>query len=267
MSLRQREASAHGGSESYFFATPALRLRMDLVQDYVQRGETPVLITGETGAGKSAFLNQIMKRVEHDWRVIRIPAVASFSASDIMAFFSTKLRLPVRASSEEMTREFDRWFERIAARGQIAVVVVDGAHELSDQGIAQIARLPECVQSDSCRVLLTGLPDLRARLTGLLGHSAMPARVINIPGLDRREVASYIDMKLYYAGLEDRRVFSRTVIDDIARCSRGHPGRIDAMAKELLKDHRMGSRWRHTSDRLWRIMRGLAVSRSSFHRQ
>ncbi len=42
-------------SDDYFFTTPALRLRLDLVHEHIRCGETPVLILGESGAGKSTM--------------------------------------------------------------------------------------------------------------------------------------------------------------------------------------------------------------------
>ncbi len=65
--------------------------------------------------------------------------------------------------------------------------------------------------------------------------------------------------------MEDRGPFSRTTIDDIARCSGGHPGRIDAMTDALLKRDRKGSHWRRTSDGLWRLMRELSGSGGTIH--
>lgn len=265
MSERRNEIFPNRGLEGYFFATPALRLRLDLVQDYIERGTTPVLIAGTSGAGKSMFLNQLVGRADHGWRVVRIPPVPSFSPYEVTTFLNAELRLPARASMEEMLREFESWLGRIAVRGRIAVVCIDDAHALSDESLGHLAKLPECARSNSCRVLMTGLPCLRARLAALLGRSSVRGQVINIPCLDPREVASYIDMKLYHAGMEDRLPFGRKIIDDIARSSRGCPGRIDAMAGELLNGGHGVFKWRRASDRLWRLMRGLTAGRDACH--
>jgi len=255
--IQQKNAFPSSGLDSYFFTTPALRLRLDLIQERICSGETPVLIVGESGAGKSTLLNQLVIRADHYWRVIRVPAVTSFSASEIITFLSAELRLPCQVSTEEMLRELDRWLDRLAVRGQIAVVVVDNAHELSDESLTTLATLPGQMQSQNLRVLLTGESSLRTRLSGLLGNSrsSIPIHVFDIPCLDQREVASYIDMRLYYAGLEGRGPFSRATIDDIARSARGHPGRINAMANELLNGERKGAQWRRASELLRRIMR------------
>lgn len=263
--LQQAETFIRRERDGYFFATPALRLRLDLAREYICCGETPVLVIGDTGAGKTAFLNQLLCRADHYWRSVRVPAVSSFSPSDVITFLNAELRLPVRASTDDMLGELDRWLERIAVRDQIAVVAVDDAHGLSDESLAQLVALPERSPSCNCRVLITGEPRLQARLKGLQGNSrcAEGGRIINIPSLDKHEVASYIDMKLYYAGMEGKGPFKRTVIDHIARNSHGHPGRINAIASDLLNGERRGLRWRRTSDQLQRIIRRLSIFRDS----
>ncbi len=106
------------GLDSYFFTTPALRLRLDVVQEHIRRGETPVLILGERGAGKTALLNRLVCRADNNWRIVRIPAVSSFSANDVVTFLNAELRLPTRISAGEMLREFDGWLDRLATRGK-----------------------------------------------------------------------------------------------------------------------------------------------------
>ena len=265
--MNHEKPFARAGRSNYFFTTPALRLRLDLIREYISRGETPVSIIGEAGAGKSSFLHQLLSRADHHWRVVRVPAVPSFTASEIITFLNAELRLPVRVSTDQMLRELDRCLERIAVRGQIAVVAVDNAHELSDESLTQLSILPEQLRADNCRVLMTGEPGLPARLKGLPSGSQAASRgqAINIPSLDQREVASYIDMKLYHAGMEGRGPFNRTAIDDIARNSHGRPGRINAMASDLLNSDRKGLQWRRTSNQLQRIIRRLSSFRDARH--
>lgn len=267
MQTQQQEPFPTGKLDNYFFTTPALRLRLDLIQEYIRRGETPVLILGEPGAGKSAFLHRLVGRADHHWRAVRVPAVPSFSASEVITFLNAELRLPARQSADEMLRELDRWLDRIAVRGQIAVVVVDNAHQLNDDSLAHLTSLPQQLQSKNCRVLMAGESCLQTRINGLRENtrSSLPGHVIHIPSLDQREVASYIDMKLYHAGMEGRGPFNRTTVEDIARSSHGHPGRINAMANDLLNGDRKGLQWRRTSAHLQRIIRRLSAFRDSPH--
>ena len=243
--------------DDYFFTTPSLRLRMDLVQAYIRRNETPVLILGESGVGKSTLLNQVVYRADHNWRIVRVPAVHSFSADDVITFLNAELRLPTRAPSENTLSEFDGWLTRLAMRGQVAVVVVDNAHELCEEGLARISTVREDLQAKNLCVLMTGEPGLRTRVSGHLGPPGSPAPVhaINIPSLDQREVASYIDMRLYHAGMEGRGPFSRATINDIARSSRGHPGQINVLANGLLATQGKGVQWQRASQRIRRVMR------------
>ena len=113
----QRDPFPSQRLDNYFFTIPALRLRLDLVRQYIRRSETPVLILGESGAGKSTLLNQLVCRADHNWRVVRISAVPSFSASDVVTFLNAELRLPTRVPAEEMLRAFDGWRDRLAVRG------------------------------------------------------------------------------------------------------------------------------------------------------
>ncbi len=228
------------GLDNYFFATPALRLRLDVVQEHVRRHESPALILGGPGAGKSALLNQLVCRADNNWRIVRILAVPSFSANGVVTFLNAELRLPIHVSTGEMLREFDGWLDRLATRGQIAVIMVDNAHSLSDESLSRLITLRHELKATNLCVVMTGRPELRTRLSGTPGfrRSPIPIYAVSIPSLDQREVASYIDMRLYHAGVEGRGPFSRAVIDGISRDSRGHPGQINTMANDLLNGER-----------------------------
>jgi len=230
---------------------------MDLVQEYIRRNETPVMILGESGVGKSTLLNQVVCRADHNWRIVRMPAVQSFDPDDVMTFLNAELRLPTRVATETKLRAFDDWLNRLAMRGQVAVVVVDNAHHLCDDSLARLTTLRDDMQSKNLCLVVTGEPELRTRMSGHLGTPGSPAPIhgINIPSLDQREVASYIDMRLYHAGMEGRGPFSRATVDDIARSSRGHPGQINAMANGLLSTERKKAQWQRVSQRIRGVMR------------
>lgn len=251
------------GYDDYFFTTPALRLRLDLIQEYVRRGGTPILILGERGAGKSTLLNQLVCRADHNWRIVRMPAVPSFSAHDVATFINAELRLPTRVSPAEMRAEFRRWLERLRVRDQVAVVVVDNAHQLDDDALLMLATLGDDAQSRNLCVLMTGEPGLRSRLNTLLGERQEPRTIptVSIPCLDKREVASYIDMRLYRAGMEGKGLFNRAIVEDIARTSRGHPGQINALANDVLNGQRKGTRLRRAEHQLKHLMRAWLTTR------
>ena len=246
----------------YFYTTPALRLRLDLVREYVLDGMAPVLVSGDPGAGKSAFLDQIVRRADSCWRLVRVPAFASFSPSEVLSYLNTELRLPISDSSDSLIGELDQYLEKIAVRGRIAVIAIDDAHELADASLARLVTLSETLRSANFRLLMTGLPALRSRLTALLADMRASVRphVVTIPSLSDREVANYIDMKLYHAGVDGRGIFSRRVIDDIAHVSHGFPGRIDTMTRALLSGNRSSPTRRWTADRFRQLVGRLTDS-------
>jgi len=245
--------------DDYFFTTPALRLRLDLVQEYVRVRESVVLVLGAPGAGKTTLLNQLVCRADHNWRVVRIPAVPSFSPSDVTTLLNAELHLPTHAPIKDSLDQLNTWLERLATRGQIAVIVVDNAHDLCDESLARLVTLRADLQSDNLCVLMTGNTELRTRVNAILGtnHRALAAPAVNIPSLDQREVASYIDMRLYHAGLEGKGPFSRATIDDIARSSQGCPRRINSLANGLLSGERKKAHWHSATQNLRRKMRNL----------
>ena len=241
------------GLDSYFFVTPALRLRLDLVQELIRSNESPVLILGEPGVGKSTLLNQLVCRADHNWRLVRVPAVHSFSANDIVTFLNAELRLPTRVSDEAKLAAFHGWLERLSMRAQRAVAVVDDAHNLNDRSLLRLVTLREESRWKNLTILMTGEPALRARMNALLGTTglATPVQAVNVPCLDQREVASYIDMRLYHAGLVGRGPFDRATMDDIARSSCGYPGKINMIANSLLNGERKKHILRAFLPRLW----------------
>lgn len=243
--------------DSYFFTTPALRLRLDLLQELVARHESPVMILGESGVGKSTLLNQLICRAAHKWRIVRVPAVHSFSASDVVTFLNAELRLHSRGSDDDKLAAFDAWLVGLAMEERVAVVVVDNAHNLNDESLLRLGMLRETTKSKNLCILMTGEPALGIRMHAMLGtsSSSKPVHAVNVPCLDQCEVASYIDMRFYHAGLEGRAPFNRATIKNIARSSRGFPGRINALANALLSAEHKKLHLQRASQRVWRIMR------------
>ncbi len=135
-------------------------------------------------------------------------------------------------------------------------MVIDDAHDLCDESLAKLATLRDEIRSKNLFVLMTGEPELRTRMSELLGATRSPNRIhaIDIPSLDQREVASYIDMRLYHAGMEGKGPFSRATVDEIARDSRGYPGHINTMANDLLNGGRGRAQWQRASQRLRRML-------------
>jgi DamX protein len=258
-----RDPFPEGRPDDYFFTTPALRLRLDLIREHIGQGDSPVLLVGEHGAGKTTLLHRLVLESGCTWRIVRLPPVSSFSAEELITCLANELDIAPHSSDLELFKGLDRWLERLATRGELALVVVDDAHRLGDECLSVLAELPGRTRASNLRVLLCGEPAICSRLRQASRGTSFgaPMPVVRIPSMDEREVARYIDMRLYHAGMDDARPFSRAIIGDIARDSRGRPGHINAIAGRMLRGGPGAGDWQHRAAavvrrvlRSWKIL-------------
>ena len=132
--------------EKFFFVTPALHQRIELVRHLLEFGRQIIVLTGVSGAGKSALLNRISDSGEKRWQVLRYTAGPTLNRSSLLRKIATELKIDSTTGDDTHLLESIRTSIQAAnQRGEATVMTIDDAHRLPADTTSFIASLAHCV--------------------------------------------------------------------------------------------------------------------------
>ncbi len=137
----------------------------DVVHDALcNLDETYILVTGETGTGKTALMSELRGNLDRArYRVQYFSGARQLGASGLVKVVSEGLR--VRSSTCHAVT-LDRLMKALSGESQRVLLWIDEAHDLAEETLSQIRALAEADLDGESRiqVLLVGMPRLRAEL-------------------------------------------------------------------------------------------------------
>jgi nephrocystin-3 len=155
----QSRARVYIGREEYFRE----------LDEHVRGDGQPLVITGESGSGKSALLsNWALKfRKEHpgDFLLVHFIGASSFSSDwaamlrRIMGEFKRKfdIRQEIPDKPDELRSAFANWLSMVSAKGRV-ILIIDALNQLEDRdGAPDLVWLPPVIPAN-VRMLLSTLP-------------------------------------------------------------------------------------------------------------
>lgn len=197
-----------------------------------------IVLTGEVGTGKSTALRWIIRRL--DSSVVAAYIVnPHLSIEEFYHHVSEMLEIKEWANKTELLTEMARILEDRHRRGLRTVLIVDEAHELSDEVLEEI-RLLLNFESDNAKhlqIVLTGQPELREKLrkTNLRQLKQRIALRCEMPALKNvQDVKRYITERLFIGGSKQPNIFSPYAIDFIFQCSEGIPRLINNLCDNAM---------------------------------
>jgi general secretion pathway protein A len=195
-------------------------------------------LTGEVGTGKTMALRWIIRRLESG-------VLASYilnphlSIEEFYHYLADMIGLKQWSNKSELLSQIGSLLEQRHQRGLRTVLIVDEAHELSDEVLEEI-RLLLNFESDTAKhlqIILTGQPELTERLRqpNLRQLKQRVAFRCKMPILtSAQEVKRFINTRLKIAGWKGTDIFTQHAIDLIYQCSAGIPRQINNLCDNAL---------------------------------
>ena len=230
-----RDPFAGAGMRGLFFPGGGRQEAVDQLQHLARFGDSILLVSGPAGAGKTTLLEHFVDQCAADTRCIVVEVALLEGPEQLLLRILGGFGLPFEGA------DLQRGLQRLADfctqcrdRGVSCWVVFDDAQHLHEAALALLAPLLEAT-SGRLRLLFFAEESWAAIL-----RAALPATVavflVELSPFDRDTADAYLHYRLKTAGLESDPPFSLGELEDIHRRSAGLPGRIDAMARQLLVD-------------------------------
>ena len=197
-----------------------------------------IVLTGEVGTGKTTAMRWILRRLD-------IGVLASYifnphlSIEEFYHYLTGMLGVKEWSNKSELLSRLGQLLEHRHQRGLRTILIVDEAHELSDEVLEEI-RLLLNFESDTAKhlqVVLVGQPELtdRLRQPNLRQLKQRVAFRCRLPVLTTvEEVEHYTTERLKTAGAADTNIFTESALEFIFQCSGGIPRQINNLCDNAM---------------------------------
>jgi general secretion pathway protein A len=222
----------------FLFLTPGHREALAQLVYGVTERKGFIVLTGETGTGKTTLLRTLLRRLDATTAV----AVVSNTTLDFDGILEYMLEdfgiaKPGQTPAQRIVALNNFLIDRQRA-GQNAVLILDEAQNLEPATLERIRLLSnfETVSDKLLQILLVGQPELRDRLR-LPELRQLKQRIglrSIIPRLTEEEVGQYIRTRLRIAGASDRALFNDQAVSRIAEYAGGLPRLINIVSDHCL---------------------------------
>lgn len=219
----------------YFAFADAEEARRLLHEALADPSETYVVVTGDTGSGKSRVLRQLQDELDRvRWRIVYFGHAQLLGAAGLVRAVAQALRVPVRRSHPETIQAFAR---QMADEPTQVLLLLDQAHELPPATLVEARTLAEHDLGGArpIRIVMAGLPSLRSKLQA---SPEMWRRIgvrIELTGLLAHELPGFL---AHHLGAEAVDKLSDSALALLFQQGRGTPGQVLPMARHLLRQRR-----------------------------
>lgn len=201
-----------------------------------------IVVTGEVGTGKTLLLRCLLQLLQ-DSPDMAYSYVFNTHLDDLdfLQYMMADFGLTTTGKSKgELLLTLTSFLTRRGARKLTTVLVIDEAHDLSEDLLEEIRLLSniETASDKLLQILLIGQPELEAKLdsVGLRQLKQRVALRASLGELSLEETANYISQRLEIAGANSQKdsIFSTNAIEAIHRYSHGLPRLINTICENAL---------------------------------
>ena len=197
-----------------------------------------MVLTGEVGTGKTTAMRWIIRRLDTG-------VLASYvfnphlSVEEFYYYLTGMLGIKQWSNKSDLLSQFGQLLENRHKRGLRTILIVDEAHELSDEVLEEI-RLLLNFESDTAKhlqVVLVGQPELAERLRQphLRQLKQRVSYRCKLPVLASVEaVDHYVAERMRIAGCLHTDIFTESAVEFIYQCSGGIPRQINNLCDNAL---------------------------------
>lgn len=198
-----------------------------------------VQLTGEVGAGKTTLCRAMMEKLSEDQYATSLILNPAASPQKLLKAVAMEFGLAVRGMDElEILESLNLFLLHLADNGRDAVLIIDEAQDLTDEGLEQV-RLLSNLELDNrklIQIVLMGQPELRERLNNPALRQLRQRITVryHLKALTNVEVQFYIRHRLKVSGAKGCPHFTKPALWRIQSYSQGVPRLVNAICDKAL---------------------------------
>jgi len=223
--------------ERYFYKSNAHLKSLAELEFGLSKGEGFVVVTGETGVGKSTLISYLQARLAAEPLVTGWLTMTRVSGDDLLRLVARAFNLAVDdppPSKAKLLSQIETYFSKHAS-----CLIVDEAQGLTDSGLEELRMLSNLRTGTEAllQIVLLGQPELRDRLVDKK-FEPLRQRVMAycfLPPFDASDTREYIAHRLKVAGWQGDPSLSSDALYRIYVESGGVPRKINLLCDRLFR--------------------------------
>ena len=231
LGLKENPFVEHAG-DPYLYSDQTLGMTTNIILDYLKNAATAIVLTGESGVGKTTHLRKLLRRGYRTYQFCTIRANPEITFEEISKRITQRWRLREQSHDLSIENHIISYIEE----HKHCALIVDDVDRLEPATLDELLRLKHRVGLASpdagLGLVVAGRPELKLTLSELENTNPACAQMyqINVRPLTQSQVETYIQFRLSKAGLETNNLFDEKDIQRLFDQSGGNVGRIHALA-------------------------------------
>jgi type II secretory pathway predicted ATPase ExeA len=226
------------GQKSPFLAKRHEALLTDLVNFIIAR-QGIALIEGESGVGKTVLAHALVQRIPKNFQFLVISGPPAGDPLALTVSIAQAMGINIRDKNLVHLNRLTDMVLAAAERGKFYVVLLDDAHDLTDQHLEEIWVLSQMELYGKLLLpfILVAHPTLSQRFAGQTDQhlGKLIDKKFNLTGLTSDETLLYIDHQLHQAGSSFQACFAGDCINQLLVLTGGSPRQINTMCHQALE--------------------------------
>lgn len=228
------------GKKPHRFTDSAMQKTRASLEQHVRFGDPIHLLLGETGAGKTVLLSQLLKLCKSSIKPFVAKGNEGFVAEAFLAAVLAQLGGDECENMTELVEALIPEFATLSEQRLSVLLAIDDAHLAPVEEIAELINVMSEFNSDgetTARLLLTGEAKLKSSLEAIAreyeGMTFDPS-ISTVAALSEPQMRDYLSSRLNHAGHTDVFPFTEKALTKIHRESAGLPASINTGAAHYL---------------------------------
>lgn len=223
----------------FFFNNPSHREVLSTLLLALKHSEGFIKIVGEVGTGKTLLCRKLLASLGEGFLTAYIPN-PYLTPDELKWFLAEEIGIPYspETPSYQLLRDINQRLLDLAQARKQVVLVVDEAQAMPRETIEALRLLTnlETEKSKLLQVVLIGQPELD-ELLDRPDLRQLKQRIVfaeYLKGIERDQLARYLDSRLRAAGYKGSPLFSRSALNLLYRASGGVPRLINVLAHKAM---------------------------------